>query len=426
MKFSKLNCSAKFYSENNDSNLMKVKLMIVHPGRNRNYSSISKETINDAMESVKNIPILGYVKRDDNGDIADFDGHNMETRIVDGDNGFKIETVYLEKPIGVIPESCNPRFEEINGHEYFTVDGYVWKSYSNAAYKLIENSEFKNISMEIKVIDGEYDDIEDVYNITKYRYEGITVLGDCVEPGVKGANMTKYSKCADYKVALEEIYKEIFSLESEVNTMENQVAEVVEEVIEEPFQEVVETEVVEPVEVVETETEVEVPADEIIEEEKAEETETEVVEEPVEVEEPEQNPLEIFKLLFDEIPGSLEEIAVKLNDRFEQMNVELNSLREYKAAKEQVELECKVEDIITEFETLDFNEIEPVKAKVLAGEIDVDTFKKELYCLVGMKALQKKQTYSAKEEVNQVKVMDRQVDIEFDDNYGGLLKKYLM
>ena len=129
MKFSKLNCSAKFYSENNDSNLMKVKLMIVHPGRNRNYSSISKETINDAMESVKNIPILGYVKRDDNGDIADFDGHNMETRIVDGDNGFKIETVYLEKPIGVIPESCNPRFEEINGHEYFTVDGYVWKSY---------------------------------------------------------------------------------------------------------------------------------------------------------------------------------------------------------------------------------------------------------------------------------------------------------
>ena len=392
MKFSKLNCSAKFYSENNDSNLMKVKLMIVHPGRNRNYSSISKETINDAMESVKNIPILGYVKRDDNGDIADFDGHNMETRIVDGDNGFKIETVYLEKPIGVIPESCNPRFEEINGHEYFTVDGYVWKSYSNAAYRLIENSEFKNISMEIKVIDGEYDDIEDVYNITKYRYEGITVLGDCVEPGVKGANMTKYSKCADYKVALEEIYKEIFSLESEVNTMENQVAEVVEEVIEEPVQEVVETEVVEP----------------------------------VEVEEPEQNPLEIFKLLFDEIPGSLEEIAVKLNDRFEQMNVELNSLREYKAAKEQVELECKVEDIITEFETLDFNEIEPVKAKVLAGEIDVDTFKKELYCLVGMKALQKKQTYSAKEEVNQVKVMDRQVDIEFDDNYGGLLKKYLM
>jgi hypothetical protein len=208
--------------------------------------------------------------------------------------------------------------------------------------------------------------------------------------------------------------------------MENQVAEVVEEVIEEPVQEVVETEVVEPVEVVETETEVEVPADEIIEEEKAEETETEVVEEPVEVEEPEQNPLEIFKLLFDEIPGSLEEIAVKLNDRFEQMNVELNSLREYKAAKEQVELECKVEDIITEFETLDFNEIEPVKAKVLAGEIDVGTFKKELYCLVGMKALQKKQTYSAKEEVNQVKVMDRQVDIEFDDNYGGLLKKYLM
>ena len=108
MKFSKLNCSAKFYSENNDSNLMKVKLMIVHPGRNRNYSSISKETINDAMESVKNIPILGYVKRDDNGDIADFDGHNMETTgsavIFEGTGLSKLEDF-----------SINETYSEANG-----------------------------------------------------------------------------------------------------------------------------------------------------------------------------------------------------------------------------------------------------------------------------------------------------------------------
>lgn len=419
VRFNKLNCNAKLYSENTDSNLMKVKMMIVHPGRNRNYSSISEEAINEAMESVKNIPILGYVKRDDNGDIDDFDSHNMETRIVDGDNGFKVETVYLERPIGVIPESCNPRFEEIDGHKYFTVDGYVWKSYSNSAYKLIENSEFKNISMEIKVVDGAYDDVEEVYNITKYRYEGVTVLGDCVEPGIKGANMTRYSKCADYKVALEEICKEIYALESEVDTVKNQVTEVVEETKEDVVEEVIENEVIEETIEVNPEVEIEVP-EEKEEVETVEENETEVVEEK------EEFSLEIFKLLFDEIPGSLEEIAVKLNERFEEMNVELNSLREYKVAKEQVELENEVDAIVNEFAALESDEIEPVKAKVLAKEIDVDTFKKELYCLVGMKAIQKKETYAAKEDVTQVKVIDTNINSEFNDEYGGLVKKYLV
>lgn len=432
MKFSKLNCNAKVYSSNEDSNLMKVKLMIVHPGRNRNYSSISEEAINEAMESVKNIPILGYVKRDDNGDIDDFDSHNMETRIVDGDNGFKVETVYLEKPIGVIPESCNPRFEEIDGHKYFTVDGYVWKSYSNSAYKLIENSEFKNISMEIKVVDGDYDDIEEVYNITKYRYEGVTVLGDCVEPGIKGANMTKYSKCSDYKQALEDICKEIYSLESEVNTMENEVTEIVEEVVETMQDETVEInpeatieveEIVTVVEGEESKSTVTINPEGIdikIEDNHEEVEETEIVEEKQEFS------LDIFKLLFDEVPASLEEIAVKLNERFEEMNVELNSLREYKSEKEQVELEVEIDAISKEFSGLEFEEIEPVKAKAIAREIDVEAFKKELYCLVGMKAIQKKETYAANEEVNQVKIMNTEVHAEIEDNYGGILKKYLV
>ena len=147
MKFSKVPCSAKAYSLEDDSNLMKVKITVMHDGINYNGSKFTLQDMKRAEESVKNIPILGYVLRDTDGNLDDFDGHNMETRVKDSDKGFEIETYYLEKPIGVVPESCNPRYEEIDGLNHLIVDGYIWKSYSNGSYKLIENSSFKGVSM---------------------------------------------------------------------------------------------------------------------------------------------------------------------------------------------------------------------------------------------------------------------------------------
>ena len=161
MKFSKIPCNAKAYSLD-DSNLMKVKITVMHDGINYNGSKFTLQDMKRAEESVKNIPILGYVLRDTDGNIDDFDGHNMETRIKDSDKGYEVETFYLEKPIGVIPESCNPRYEVIDGLNHLIVDGYIWKSYSNGSYKLIENNLFKGVSMEIEVLDGNWNELENV------------------------------------------------------------------------------------------------------------------------------------------------------------------------------------------------------------------------------------------------------------------------
>ena len=250
MKFSKIPCSAKAYSLEGDSNLMKVKITVMHDGINYNGSKFTLQDMKRAEESVKNIPILGYVLRDTDGNLDDFDGHNMETRIKDSDKGFEIETYYLEKPIGVVPESCNPRYEEIDGLNHLIVDGYIWKSYSNGSYKLIENSSFKGVSMEIEVLDGNWNELENVYDITDYRYTGITVLGDMVEPAMGDTcKIQKYSACADYKDALADIYREIYSLERKEDNME----EIKDEVIVEKQQEPETEEVVESEEVTQTE-----------------------------------------------------------------------------------------------------------------------------------------------------------------------------
>ena len=414
MKFSKIPCSAKAYSLEDDSNLMKVKITVMHDGINYNGSKFTLQDMKRAEESVKNIPILGYVLRDTDGNLDDFDGHNMETRIKDSDKGFEIETYYLEKPIGVVPESCNPRYEEIDGLNHLIVDGYIWKSYSNGSYKLIENSSFKGVSMEIEVLDGNWNELENVYDITDYRYTGITVLGDMVEPAMGDTcKIQKYSACADYKDALADIYREIYSLERKEDNMEEVKEEVVVETQQEPeIEEVVESEetkeeVVEVEDVTQTE--------EIVEEVETPE-ETEAVEEVKE----ESETLDVFAELLEEVPGTLKEVADMITEKFSMINEELKTLREFKSKIDLEELKGQVDEISNKYD-LDVDTTE-LKEKAITKDITLEQFEKELKVLFAEKVLENgKFSKNVKEEPAKVTVTSHEEDKTI---YGGLFEKH--
>lgn len=411
MKFSKVPCSAKAYSLEDDSNLMKVKITVMHDGINYNGSKFTLQDMKRAEESVKNIPILGYVLRDTDGNLDDFDGHNMETRVKDSDKGFEIETYYLEKPIGVVPESCNPRYEEIDGLNHLIVDGYIWKSYSNGSYKLIENSSFKGVSMEIEVLDGHWNELENVYDITDYRYTGITVLGDMVEPAMGDTcKIQKYSACVDYKEALADIYKEIYSLERKEDNMEEVKEEVVVEAQQEPeVEEVIEHEETKEEVVESTETE------EVVEEVETTE-EVEVIEEVKE----ESETLDVFAELLEEVPGTLKEVADMITEKFSIINEELRVLREFKSDIDLKELKVQVDEISGKYD-LDVDTTE-LKEKAIAKDITLDQFEKELKVLFAEKVLENgKFSKEVKEEPAKVTVTSHE---EGKTIYGGLFEKH--
>ena len=414
MKFSKVPCSAKAYSLEGDSNLMKVKITVMHDGINYNGSKFTLQDMKRAEESVKNIPILGYVLRDTDGNLDDFDGHNMETRIKDSDKGFEIETYYLEKPIGVVPESCNPRYEEIDGLNHLIVDGYIWKSYSNGSYKLIENSSFKGVSMEIEVLDGNWNELENVYDITDYRYTGITVLGDMVEPAMGDTcKIQKYSACADYKDALADIYREIYSLERKEDNMEEIKDEVIVETQQEP-------EIGEVVESEETKEEV-VEAEEVTQnEEIVEEVETPEGTEVVEEVKEESETLDVFAELLEEVPGTLKEVADMITEKFSMINEELKTLREFKSKIDLEELKGQVDEISNKYD-LDVDATE-LKEKAITKDITLEQFEKELKVLFAEKVLENgKFSKDVKEEPAKVTVTSHE---EGKIIYGGLFEKH--
>ncbi|MDY3109720.1 MAG: hypothetical protein SOW50_06350, partial [Lachnospiraceae bacterium] len=99
-------------------------------------------------------------------------------------------TIYKEVPIGVIPETNNYSVEEYEGRNYVFVDGYIWRGYSNYAEDIINRDKNVKLSMEINVDEFFYNANEKVYNITDYRYTGITFLGSDYGTGMKNALAT--------------------------------------------------------------------------------------------------------------------------------------------------------------------------------------------------------------------------------------------
>ena len=207
------NIPCKLFTEESQDGLVKCKVIIMNEGKNRNNSSFSKESMEDAEESLKNRPLLAYIKRNEDGEAIDFGSHDIITKIIKTDEGYDLKYFYLETPVGIFPESCNVRYEEIDGENHMVADAYIWEGYSNETLDLLEENEgIKDVSMEISVLESEKDE-DGILNINKFRFNAVTLLGSGIIQGMNGnCNISVYSK-SDYDDFVNEINNKIYSIE---------------------------------------------------------------------------------------------------------------------------------------------------------------------------------------------------------------------
>lgn len=167
---------------------IKMRLRVCHDGVNPNKSKFIVEDMEEAKDSIKNIPILANVLFDEDNQ-PQFSGHDM-TLEADKVNEGEYKLIYKETPIGVVPENCNHSIEEYNGKNYVFVDCYIWKGYSNYAQDIIERDKDIKLSMEIIVDEYSYNAKEKIFNIADYRYQGITFLNKDCGTGMENALAT--------------------------------------------------------------------------------------------------------------------------------------------------------------------------------------------------------------------------------------------
>ena len=310
-----------------DDRLIPVNVLVMHDGINYNHSSFSKDVMDEAKETLKNIPILAYIKEDENGDI-DFAGHEMQVKLEENKDGeLEYKVRYLERPIGVIPETNDYHYQERDGKTYVACKGYLWKEYLNSGIDILKENSIKGVSMEIIVDDGGFNDKTDAYEISKYRYLGITVLGDDIQPAMHQTQMEVVGHFSikdnkDFFEKVEKLNKELKQSLLEggesVEKFEEEVVETTEEVTEELTDETTEELEVEELEV--EEVEVEETADlELETDETVEETTIEAFEEEIEVEETvedvvEENFTKLFELSHDDIRSKLYKYLYKIED----------------------------------------------------------------------------------------------------------------
>lgn len=166
--------------------LMPVVLQACHTQKNINGSNINDDVMEDALPSFCNRPILGYIHTV-NGQ-PEFYTHNLH---LDDDGN----VVYDEVPLGIIPESCNAKivYDEEKQKKYVNIKGYIFEEYSKAAEILKRENEC-SVSVELAIEELSFNAKENILNIEKFHFNGVTILGktedgDEVRPGMVGSNI---------------------------------------------------------------------------------------------------------------------------------------------------------------------------------------------------------------------------------------------
>lgn len=181
-------------------------LRVCYTGKNRNGSFISKETLENALKTISNCPVVCNYDRDTDS----LGGHDMS--VEEGFDG-ELELVNLTQPVGVIPESAKQWFdvyEDENGveHEYLYTEVLLWKR--QEAYQKIKRDGVCKHSMEISVNDGRR--IDGLYHINDFEFTAFALIG--VEPCYESSALEVFS-LGEFKAQMAEMMadlKETFSL----------------------------------------------------------------------------------------------------------------------------------------------------------------------------------------------------------------------
>lgn len=339
--------------------IVKARAKIFYRGCNRNGSYITKDFAEKLISSINYVPVKGIYE---NG----FLGH--------GDSSA------LGRAYGVVPKEHNFAWETYKDEDgvfrdYACVDVYLWTMYRETN-EIIGSPQ----SMELNpdTIDGEWVEHNDqsYFQFSNAELLGLQVLGKDIEPCFEGASFYQYSKKIEdliYEVVAAEIAKYTLGgkemdkqavAQDEIRAEEILEEEAVDNNIEEETQEVEEEKINDASEEVEEE------AEEVVEVEEESE-----VEEKNEAEElPEENFDEkVEKNEVEEKLSTLQQDFEILQGKFNELEEENKSLREYKAQAEDEKKEGtfdRYSELLSEEVIADF--------KSKRADYSVDELEKEL------------------------------------------------
>ena len=207
--------SVKNEISNKDDRFLEVEIDVLHEGLNLNKSIFSKEVVDKNVDTIKNTPILGFIRELPDGE-NDFKGHEYIVTKTDKDG---LTRKYIGSAFGLIPESCNARWikkiaEDGRERDYLRVDGLLWTKFSDSIDIMMRDIE-KPHSMELfpDNIDG-YENEDGNFVFTSFNFDGCCILGstDDIQPAMISSDI----KIKNYEVQFS-VSDFVKNIQSELN-----------------------------------------------------------------------------------------------------------------------------------------------------------------------------------------------------------------
>lgn len=397
----------------NDEFLL-VKIYVMSPGKNRNFTYLSKEDTIEAIPSAYYCPVVGHIRVyvDNDGVEHTYMGsHDFEIT-----DGWEIKDV--TRPYGVIVEGSEG-WETINEHgkevEYLTFDAILWVGrYPELNDAVYSDEILFNHSMEINI--KNYRPLEEDSNyweVLGYTFSAFCLLGKADENSTNGHTDKEMehsepafisSRVEPYAFSLDEFKKEFSLLKDRISkfvtineteggeSMADETKNVDTAAVTDFEENSAENEKVEPetVEPVNNEENFEDSANE-------EETTTEVNEEPTEngaEEETNEEPTELveedlpdYDAMYNEMKNAYDGVVAEFEaykSAHTYSNEEYQILVEYKQSREDADRASAENELFESF-TDRIGETEEFEAlKADASKYSIDDLKMRLYAIVGM------------------------------------------
>lgn len=181
-----------------DPRFMKVRIKALHSGENYNKSDFTPASLKKAKDSFANIPILANIVTytdEDGNEHMDYNGHDMHKESDAFHTGEK-RVIFDEKVVGVVPENCDFEIEhdDSNDKDYCYVSALIYRDYGNYCADILEErGGTTSVSAEVEFLKTSYDVKRKFVVVEEFRMNGITLLGEDVEPAMEGANASVFS-----------------------------------------------------------------------------------------------------------------------------------------------------------------------------------------------------------------------------------------
>lgn len=183
----------------NNPGFTAAKIRILYTKHNRNNSYFTEESVNNALPTIYNVPIIGeYIENKEN-----FGGHGGKIEIENDEIKFIQTTI----PYGVVPSDAKFSWEDVVDKDgvtrrYLVADGcLLWSARYPELDTLLSEGKYGQ-SMEIEVNDGQFAVIDgkETFRIDSFNFTGLCILGvntendpnGHVEPCFEGASIMTY------------------------------------------------------------------------------------------------------------------------------------------------------------------------------------------------------------------------------------------